>query len=341
MEATRNHLHGDLEVGYADVAQHHVTKKAAQHAEPPQWLQNWEDRRPRLLTEMFAEFLGVFIYCFFGVGATAAFFVTTVGKVAGFGSLLTIGFCYGVGIVLAVIICAPASGGHLSPCYTIAFWLFKGFPAKKVPFYIVAQVFGGFVGIIAVYGVYKQQLDEITLEFTAGGLASTIYTPQGPAGVLALFTNAGQELKYVFLVEFLANVILAIVVFAVLEPSNLFVTFSSVPLVIGAAYMAIIWAFAADSIALNAARDVGGRLACSAVYGRKCWPGNYAALSALTNILATSVGAMIHTLLLSDSARPITSHFPDPDGPSLRAISRGDASMRAVSRDNMLTEKRG
>lgn len=123
-----------------------------------------------------------------------------------------------------------------------------------------------------------------------------------------------------------------IVVFAVLEPSNLFVTFSSVPLVIGAAYMVwpIIWfapyvclltkhfhaghhlvcppppprvllyifsqtlprrAFAADSIALNAARDVGGRLACSAVYGRKCWPGNYAALSALTNILATSVGA--------------------------------------------------
>lgn len=29
---------------------------------PPQWLMNWEDNRPRLLAECFAEFLGVFAY---------------------------------------------------------------------------------------------------------------------------------------------------------------------------------------------------------------------------------------------------------------------------------------
>lgn len=88
------------------------------------------------------------------------------------------------------------------------------------------------------------------------------------------------------------------------------------------------------------------------MYGRKCWPGSYAALSSLTNILATLVGAsmswitprarytadaraaaVIQTCLISDSARPITNNLPDPEGPSLRAISRGDASMRVITRD--------
>ncbi|KAM0748884.1 aquaporin-like protein [Meredithblackwellia eburnea MCA 4105] len=345
MEATRQPLHGDLEVGYADVMQPHIKKNPAHHAAPPVWLQNWEDKRPRLLVEMFAETLGVFIYCLFGVGASATLFITTVGKVANFGSLLTIGFSYGIGIIMAIVICGPASGGHLSPCYTIAFWLFKGFPAKKVPFYIISQIFGGFLGIIAVYGVYRQQFDAITEEFMAGGLSAQIHTPNGPAGVLALFTNAGQDLKYVFAVEFLCNLILSIAVFSVLDTSNLFVSFASAPALIGIAYMAIIWSFASDSIALNAARDVGGRIACSAAgYGSKCWPGTYGALSSLTNILATLCGAMIQTVLISDSARPTVNNLPDPDGPSLRAISRGDgsggaASMRAVSRENGSTDK--
>jgi hypothetical protein len=39
---------------------------------------------------MFGEALGVFIYVYCGVGATAAFYITSVAKVAGFGSLLTV-----------------------------------------------------------------------------------------------------------------------------------------------------------------------------------------------------------------------------------------------------------
>ncbi|KAL8280828.1 hypothetical protein RQP46_006832 [Phenoliferia psychrophenolica] len=331
MEATRAHLNGDLEVGYADVLAPHIQKATAHHAEPPRWLQTWEDRRPRLLIECFAEMLGVFIYCFFGVGASAAFFLTSVAKIAGFGSLLSIGLCYGIGIILAIVICGPSSGGHLSPCYTIAFWLFKGFPAKKVPFYILSQIVGGFLGCLAVYGCYKQQFDLVSLEFAAGKLS--VFTPQGPAGVLALFTNAGQELKYVFLGEFMVNLILSIGVFAILDPSNLFVSFASAPFLIALAYSAIIIAFAPNSIALNAARDIGGRMACSTVYGSKCWPGSYAALSSLTNILATLCGAFIQTTMISDTARPITNNLPDPEGPSLRAMSR------VITRDTVAMEK--
>ena len=116
--------------------------------------------------------------------------------------------------------------------------------------------------------------------------------------------------------------------------------------------------YAPNTIALNTARDVGGRLACAAVYGRKCWAGNYAALSSLTNILATMVGAseshipllqkqhnlislpVIQITLMSHTGRPIVNNLPDADGPSLRAISRGDASMRVISKETSSNEKR-
>jgi hypothetical protein len=36
---------------------------------------------------------------FFGIGASAAFFVTEAAKVEGYGNLLTVGLGYGLGVV--------------------------------------------------------------------------------------------------------------------------------------------------------------------------------------------------------------------------------------------------
>ena len=71
-----------------------------------------------------------------GLGASATFFVTSAVKEAGFGGLLNIGLCYAFGIVFAIIVAAPVSGGHLSPSFTITFAIFKGFPLRKVPYYV-------------------------------------------------------------------------------------------------------------------------------------------------------------------------------------------------------------
>lgn len=84
-----------------------------------------------------------------GMGASASFLVTSASKTAGFGSLLNVslsdrcvssglsgtlnfGPCpqiaisYFFGIVFALILSAPVSGGHLSPGFTISFVLLKG-----------------------------------------------------------------------------------------------------------------------------------------------------------------------------------------------------------------------
>lgn len=81
-------------VGINDVFLPHEAPHVAPRPEAPQWLTNWETRRPRLAMELAAEFFGVLLYCWAGMGATAAFFVSSALKEEGFGSLLNIAFCY-------------------------------------------------------------------------------------------------------------------------------------------------------------------------------------------------------------------------------------------------------
>ncbi|KAK4687557.1 hypothetical protein P7C73_g2567, partial [Tremellales sp. Uapishka_1] len=293
-------------------------KQAAPHVEAPRFLRSWEKRRPIWLVEMIAEFWGVFIYTFCGVGATAAFTVTAAAKLTGCGGVLNISIAYGLGIVFAITIAGPVSGGHLSPAYTLAFTLFKGFPARKALQYIVAQLLGGFVAVLCVYGQYKQEIDEITDAILAATMGNTaisdplIFSPFGPAGILAIYPAPGQLLRYVFLNELMITIVLAIIVFTVIDSTNAFVSISSGPWIIGAAYLAIIVAFANDTAALNTARDFGGRLACMAIFGRGAFNSNksYAALACLTNILGTLLGAAIQVFWLSDHRRPVITQFP-------------------------------
>lgn len=285
--------------------------------------------------EVFGEMIGVYFYVLLGVGATASFYVNAAATppVEGYGSILNVAFAYAFGIVMALIAIAPTSGGHLSPGYTLAFVLFKGFPIRKAAQYMLAQTFGAFLAALTVYGIYKEQLDAIHSTLIAAGppVAELAFSSEGPAGVIALFVAPGANLSYVFLNEFIVNLFLTILVFAVLDPSNLFITFASAPFVIGGAYMVMILAFANQGLALNSARDIGGRLACSAIWGSQCWtaqPG-YAVLALFTNIPATLIGAFIQVVFLSDTARPIISMPPTVSaepatGTSIRALTRPD-----------------
>jgi glycerol uptake facilitator-like aquaporin len=58
-----------------------------------------------------------------------------------------------------------------------------------------------------------------------------------------------------------------------------------------------------DPVAANTARDVGGRLAAIAIWGTKANGGSYAAIAALTNILATLLAYSFYEFILKDSCR--------------------------------------
>ena len=80
----------------------------------------------------------------------------------------------------------------------------------------------------------------------------------------------------------------------------------------GGAYLTMIIAFSGATVALNTARDLGGRLGCAVIFGRAAFTSNkgYSALAALTNILGTIIGGAIHTFWLTDHRRPIVTQDP-------------------------------
>jgi hypothetical protein len=61
-------------------------------------------------------------------------------------------------------------------------------------------------------------------------------------------------------------------------------------------------------VAANTARDVGGRLAAISIWGTRANGGRYAAIAALTNIVATVAAYAFYELIFKDSTRGNVAH---------------------------------
>jgi len=276
----------------------------------PAFLRRWEYMRHHQvhpLIECCAEAMGVFFYVWTGVGANVSLILTTLGMQPGLGSLFQVGAGYGIGIVLALTVNVATSGGHINPCITIAFAIFRGFPWRKVPQYIISQILGAYLACLVIYLQYKDvivQLEDGLRE--AGKFDTVMFTPNGIAGAFALYANPGKPLGLIFWNEFVTDFLLAIVIWACLDPSNIVITPSVGTFVIAFGYAAAIWGFAVPGVSLNASRDVGARLAAMAIWGRSAAGDNYSAISALVNIPATLLGALIYETFLHDSDRVVS-----------------------------------
>ncbi|KAL0570471.1 hypothetical protein V5O48_011486 [Marasmius crinis-equi] len=267
----------------------------------------WERNRHRSLhwfSECFAEFLGVFFYVYAGVGSQLVFILGGILQEGGLSSILQVGVAYACGIILAIVICAGTSGGHFNPCVTITFMTFKGFPPLKGLRYIVAQILGGYVACLLIYAQYSDLIhaaEGVLLQ--AGKLDALLFTPNGPAGAFGLYVMPGSNLGRVFLNEFITDIMLGLVIFGCLDPTNTFVSPTTIPVVIALAYGVAVWGFSVPGLAANAARDVGGRLAALTIWGMRASGGSYAAIAALTNIVSTLIAFVLHEMFLADYSR--------------------------------------
>lgn len=141
-------------------------------------------------------------YVYPGVAATATFILNNTQ--AGFGSLFAVGWAFGMGISFAIIICAPTSGGHFNPAFTICFAIWQGFPWAKVPYYIISQIFGAFVAALVVAGQYWVQLSAYAATTTAAG-EGTVFLG-GPASIFCAIPTAAQtNLGFLFMIEFFVD----------------------------------------------------------------------------------------------------------------------------------------
>ena len=94
------------------------------------------------------------------------------------GDWILITFAWGFAVMLGVYVAGGVSGAHLNPAVTFAQALRRGFPWKKVPTYIVAQVFGAFVAAAVVYFNYRFAIG--SFEHVEHITRGTLRTRSGP-----------------------------------------------------------------------------------------------------------------------------------------------------------------
>jgi len=125
------------------------------------------------LRPLVAEFAGTFFLCFCGVGAIVSETYRT-------GSVGLVGIAMAHGIALAIGISATMniSGGNLNPAVTLGLLSVGRLDAKTAGQYIVAQLLGATVAVLAIKGLYPDMAGQIS-QYGTPRLANDVSTVQG------------------------------------------------------------------------------------------------------------------------------------------------------------------
>jgi len=180
-----------------------------------------------------------------------------------------------------------------------------------------------------VYWQWHTLLKEAEAALRKAGIYETEnFSSVGVAGIFAFYANPAVPLGEVFLNEFMSDFFIAIVISACLDPTNFFAPPVAMPWIIGMTYGTAIWGFAANGLAANTARDVGGRLFAIAIWGTRASGGRYAAIAALTNILATLAAYAFYEFIFKDSNRVLTDIGKEFHDSKHRRHNLNDATVR-------------
>ncbi|CCD24810.1 Fps1p NDAI_0D04970 [Naumovozyma dairenensis CBS 421] len=163
------------------------------------------------------------------------------------------------GAVVMGYFCAGGSaisGAHLNPSITIANFIYRGFPAQKVPIYIGAQLLGAFCGALILFIYYKEVIVQTYEEW---------WKTEAVASMFCVVPKPYLSSSRQFISEFLCGAMLQAGVFGITDPytclsSDLF------PLMMFILIFMINASLAYQTgTAMNMARDLGPRLALYAV----------------------------------------------------------------------------
>ncbi|KAE8257655.1 hypothetical protein A4X13_0g2221 [Tilletia indica] len=245
------------------------------------------------MREPLAEALGTFILMIFGNGINAQVSLSTlINPASPKGDFLSVSFGWGIGVAMGVYVAGGVSGGHINPAVTISFAVFRGFPWRKVPLYILGQSLGAFLGALVIYGVYSNPLHTVDPNQTE--LTAAIFATY-PVDYLRTSTTRIS----CFLNESVGSMILLLVIMALGDSNN-------TPPVDGMAPLALLWLVVGigaclgwqTSYAINPARDLGPRLMLWAVGYTPDVLWNFDAFYFLWGpILATIVGGLVGCFL--------------------------------------------
>jgi aquaporin Z len=205
-----------------------------------------------------AEFLGTFWLVFGGCGSavfSAKFRVETTSPVLDLGiGLLGVSLAFGLTVLTMAYAVGHISGGHFNPAISLGLWIGKRFPAKDLPWYIVAQVLGA---------------------IAAGGLIFIIATGN-PNGVTNVAPNGYGELspgKYSLMSGMIAEIVLTFMfVIVVMGATDSRAPKGFAPVAIGLALTLIhLISIPITNTSVNPARSTGAALFSGTQYIAQLW----------------------------------------------------------------------
>ncbi|KAG1731052.1 major intrinsic protein superfamily membrane channel protein [Suillus paluster] len=213
-----------------------------------------------------AEFMGAFILCLLGCGGNcqANLSANTSVSASPRGDALTSNICWALGLSLGVWMSVNYSGGHLNPAVTIAFATVRGFPWKKVPIYLLAQLLGALCGSGVVYATYYHAINIVE-----GG--SNIRTISVTGNLFGTYAADYLPSVSAFFAEFIGSAMLITGIFMATDKKNGPTPPGVFPVALFLILLAIGSSLGMDTgAALNPARDLGPRILTAMVgYGRE------------------------------------------------------------------------
>ena len=205
---------------------------------------------------------------------------------------------------------AGISGAHLNPAVSLANCIFRRFPWRKFPVYVLAQILGAMCAAGVVYGNYKSAID--VYEGGTGIRTVPGFSNTSTAGIFSTYpapfvTRTGQ-----FFSEFIASAILMFSIYALKDDGNLGAG-NLTPLGLFVVLFGIAASFGWETgFAINLARDFGPRLMTYFLgYGHEVWSaGNYYFwIPMVAPFLGCCFGGWLYDMFLFTGASPINTPY--------------------------------
>ncbi|PWN45533.1 MIP family channel protein [Ceraceosorus guamensis] len=265
--------------------------------------------------EELGEFLGAAMIILFGCGVECQVQLHMgLGSGPDAAKSLISRFAWATGVAVGIWTSGGVSGAHLNPTVTIALAVFRGFPARRVPWFIASQILGCAAAALLIYANYYYSISL----YEGGQHIRSVTGPHSTAGLFFTFPYDILPWTSAAYSEFLASAVLVAVVFALSDQANLPPPTGLMPLAMWIVLVGIGAALGINTgYAMNLARDSGPRLACWLVgYGNEVWTNNHFYFAwgpGLSAILGGLAGGAIYDLLIytgqdSPLNRPVGGH---------------------------------
>ncbi|XP_068995481.1 aquaporin-10a [Embiotoca jacksoni] len=204
-----------------------------------------------LVRECMAEFLGTFIFLFFGLSAAAQVKTSRDQK----GQFLSVNMAFSVGVMSAMYLTKGITGSHLNPAVTLSLCVLGKVTWGKLVPYCLAQLLGAYVASALVYLVYYDAI----MEFSGGVL--TVYGQNETASIFATYPSEYLTLGRSFLDQVVGTGMLMLCTLCLDEKRNTPAPSELIPAIVAVVLLGISMSMSANcGAAINPARDLGPRL---------------------------------------------------------------------------------